>query len=371
MTEQRRVPPGADTASAPVAGPASAVPDWLQAAAQLAWRALVVVAVTVLAVWVLARLALVTLPLFVATVLATLCVPIARRLERRGLRPGVAAGIVVLGGLAAIAGIIAALAPTFGDQITQLRPTLQTATQQVLGWLQRGPLGWDRADIDRLMAQFGDQVQGSSGEIVSGVVSGAVIVAEAFTAVALVLILLFFFIKDGPGIVDWLIARSPDRHRELVRALGRRSWHALGGYVRGTATIALIDAIGIGLGLLILQVPLVLPLTVLVFLGAFLPVIGAFISGLVAVLVALAAGGLTLALLVLAVVLGVQQLESHVLQPVIMRRAVALHPVIVLIALGVGARVAGIAGAFLAVPVTAVISAVGNELRVRAESRAA
>ncbi|MEX0836218.1 MAG: AI-2E family transporter, partial [Nitriliruptor sp.] len=182
------------------------------------------------------------------------------------------------------------------------------------------------------------------------------------------IVLLFFFVKDGESIVDWFIARTPDDHRNVVRAVGHRAWSALAGFVRGTATIALIDAIAIGIGLAIVGVPLVLPLALLVFLGAFIPVIGAFISGLVAVLVALASGGFVTALIVLAIVFGVQQVEGNVLQPTIMRRAVALHPVIVLTALTAGGVLAGIVGAFLAVPVAAVLSAVGNELRLRHEA---
>jgi putative heme transporter len=154
----------------------------------------------------------------------------------------------------------------------------------------------------------------------------------------------------------------------VVRATGRRAWVALSGFVRGTATIALIDAVAIGIGLAIVGVPLVLPLAVLVFLGAFIPVIGAFFSGLIAVLVALASGGFVTALIVLAIVFGVQQVEGNVLQPTIMRRAVALHPVVVLAALTAGGVLAGIIGAFLAVPVAAVLSAVGNELRLRHEA---
>ncbi|MBP7994580.1 MAG: AI-2E family transporter, partial [Candidatus Microthrix sp.] len=150
-------------------------------------------------------------------------------------------------------------------------------------------------------------------------------------------------------------------------ALGSRAWTALSGYVRGTATIALIDALGIGLALLVLGVPLVIPLTMLVFLGGFLPVIGATVAGLVAVLVALADGGPLTALLVLAAVIAVQQLEGHILQPVIMRRAVSLHPIVILVALATGSAMLGIVGAFLSVPAAAVISAVGNELRLRSE----
>ena len=151
-------------------------------------------------------------------------------------------------------------------------------------------------------------------------------------------------------------------------ALAARAWTALSGYVRGTATIALIDALGIGLALLILGVPLVIPLTLLVFLGGFLPVIGASIAGLIAVLVALADGGVVTALLVLGAVVAVQQLEGHILQPVIMRRAVSLHPIVILVALATGSAMLGIVGAFLSVPAAAVLSAVGNELRLRSEA---
>jgi RimJ/RimL family protein N-acetyltransferase len=184
-------------------------------------------------------------------------------------------------------------------------------------------------------------------------------------------VLLFFFVKDGEQIVGWFIARAPERVRDDMRASGARGWGALAGYVRGTAAIALIDAVGIGLGLLIVGVPLVLPLTLLVFVGGFVPVIGAFVSGLLATLVALATGGLTTALIVLAIVVVVQQVESNILQPMIMRRAVSLHPIVILSVLTAGAVIVGVLGAFLAVPIAATLAAVGNELRLRGELRRA
>jgi putative heme transporter len=197
---------------------------------------------------------------------------------------------------------------------------------------------------------------------------------QGVAALVLAVILLFFFVKDGAQLVDWMIARTPDQHRETARAVGRRAWTALTGFVRGTAAIALIDAVGIGIGLAIVGVPLVLPIAVLVFLGGFIPVIGAFITGMIAVLVALATAepdaAFQTALIVLAIVVGVQQFESNVLQPVIMRRAVSLHPVVVLTVLTAGAALIGILGAFLAVPIAAVAAAVGNELRLRNEAEA-
>lgn len=345
------------------------VPRWLRRTGGWGWRLLAIAGAIGLLLWILAELYLVTLPVIVALIVATLAVPPARALERRGLAPALAATIVVIGGLVALGALVGLLTPSFVDQIVELGPTVQAGIEDVLTWLEDGPLGWDRERIDELLAQARANASSSGGQIFSSVVSGAAIVAETLAGLALVIVLLFFFVKDGGDIVDWFIARTPERRRGDLRAAGDRAWSALGGYVRGTATVAIIDAIGIGIGLAIIGVPLVLPLAILVFLGAFLPVIGAFLAGLVAVLVALADGGPTAALLTLALIVVVQQIEGNVLQPIIMRRAVALHPVVVLVALTAGATIAGIAGAFLAVPIVAVVAAVGNELRLRSEAR--
>jgi putative heme transporter len=201
------------------------------------------------------------------------------------------------------------------------------------------------------------------------VLTAGAVVIQGITALALAIVLLFFFVKDGDQIVAWMIARTPDTHRATVRATGRRAWVALSGFVRGTAVVALVDAIGIGIGLAILGIPLVLPIAVITFFAGFIPVVGAFVAGLIAVLVALAStGDLVTTLLTLGVVVLVQQFESNVLQPVIMRRAVSLHPVVILASLTAGGLLVGVIGAFLAVPVAAVLSAVGNELRLRHEA---
>ncbi|MEX1177960.1 MAG: AI-2E family transporter [Nitriliruptor sp.] len=346
------------------------VPSWLATAASWTWRVLVLIVGAGAVLYLLGRLALVTIPLIVALILATLCVPPARALEARGVPRAGAAAIVVLGGLAAIGGLIAALTPAFVRQVRELQPTIAQAVDQLFDFLESSPLNYDRQEVMDLVSRFTEQGGGGS-EVASQVASGLVIFAQGLAALALALVVLFFFVKDGARIVDWFIARTPADYRDLVRGTGHRAWTALAGFVRGTATIALIDAIAIGIGLAILGVPLVLPLALLVFLGAFIPVIGAFVSGLIAVLVALASGGFVQALIVLAIVFGVQQIEGNVLQPTIMRRAVALHPVVVLCALSAGGVLAGVVGAFLAVPLAAVASAVGNELRLRHEAGAA
>ena len=342
---------------------------WLDTLAQFAWRLLVVLVGVAGLVLLLTRLYLVSLPIILALVIATIAVPPARRLERRGVPRLLATLIVVVGGAATFFGGLILLVPAFTRQVSDLGPTVSEAFQRVLDWLDRSPFGLDRAEIETLLTDALDNVGQFSGTIATQVGSIAIAVGEVLTAISLAIVLLFFFVKDGEQIVGWFIARAPDRLRDDMRASGARGWGALAGYVRGTAAIALINAVGIGLGLLIVGVPLVLPLTLLVFLGGFVPVIGAFTSGLLATLVALATGGPTTALIVLAIVVLVQQVEGNVLQPMIMRRAVSLHPIVILTVLTAGAVIVGVLGAFLAVPIAATLAAVGNELRLRGELR--
>ncbi len=355
-------PPAAAARAAP------RVPSWLDTAAQYIWRGLVLLLGSAFVLYALTRLYLVSLPIILATILATLCVPPARKLEQRGFPRLAAATLVVIGGLGSFIGLLALIMPTFVSQLQDLGPTVAQGLDSILTWLETGPIGYDRAQAEQLFRQVMDAMEGQAGTIASSVGSIALAVVEGITALVLAVVLLFFFVKDGEQIVAWFIARVPSHHRDTVRAAGARGWVALAGFVRGTAAVALIDAVGIGLGLVILGVDLWLPLSVLVFFGGFVPVIGATVTGLLAGLVALASDGLTTALIVGAIVLVVQQVESNVLQPTIMRRAVALHPVVILGVLTAGAVLIGIVGAFLAVPVAAVAAAIGNELRLRHEA---
>lgn len=344
------------------------VPSWLATATAYTWRGLILLIGATVFLAVVTRLYLVTLPVFIALILATLAAPPARWLQERGFRPAAAAATVLIGGVGVFGAIIAALTPAFVSQVQELGPTVSEALNRLLLWAEEGPLGWDRAQIENVVGNIIQTLQAQAGQLAGRVVTGAVIVAEILIALVLALVLLFFFIKDGEQIVSWIIARTPDHHQDTLRATGRRAWVALSGFIRGTTVVALVDAIGIGIGLAIVGVPLVLPIAVLVFFGGFIPVIGAFVTGMLAVLVALADGGLSAALIVLAIVVAVQQIEANVLQPVIMRRAVALHPVVILGALTAGAALLGVIGAFIAVPIAAVVAAVGNEIRLRHEA---
>ena len=347
--------------------PAAKVVPWVDTLAQYAWRGVVIIVAVAALIWTLAFLYLVTIPVILAVVLATFCVPLARRLEASGFPPAAAAATVVIGGLGLLAAAFAAMAPSFVRQARDLRPTIEEGIDEFFVWLEEGPVGLSRADVDELIANIGERTDGI-GEMATSLV---IAVGSILAALVLTLVLLFFIVKDGPQIVDWVSRRCPAQYRDPLSAVAARTWRSLGGFMRGTATVALIDAIGIAIGLAIIGVPLVLPLAFLVFLGGFVPVVGALVTGLIAVFVAWAHGGFGTAIAALVVVIVVQQVESNVLQPVIMKKAVSLHPVVILAGITAGAIIAGIIGAFLAVPVAAMAAAAGNELRLRHEARLA
>ncbi len=311
--------------------------------------------------WIVLQLSLVFVPLMLAVLLAAVITPLVNRVERSGINRLVAVSAVYLAAIAITAGVFAAIVPLFVEQARDLGPTLRTGWVSVSRWLEEGPLGWDRERIDELVAPV------TSGEVIplARIASGA---GEVLAGALLTLVLSFFFVKDGPEISQWILARTPLAYRDAVRAAGERMWGSFGGFMRGTSLVALVDAVGIAIGLTLIGVPLVLPLALLVFLGGFVPVIGAAITGLLAVLVALAWGGAGPAIATLVVVIVVQQVESNVLQPMVMRRSVSLHPVVVLAVLTAGATTIGIVGALLAVPVTAAVVAAGNEIRIRGEN---
>ncbi|HYZ47004.1 MAG TPA: AI-2E family transporter [Actinomycetota bacterium] len=343
-------------------GSSVTVPRPLATLAALAWRFLVVVAATGLVVLVLVKLRVVVLPVLVALLLSTLLVPPAAALRRRGWPPILAAWAVLLGSLLLLAGVIALLAPQVASELSDLGSALRQGTERVIAWLAEGPLELSRADINSYVDRAIQQVRENGSAITSGVLTGAVVVGEVVAGTILTVVLVFFFVKDGGRMTDWLTKYlSPEHHRH-VSAMGERAWTAMSAYVRGTALIALVDAVLIGIALLLIGVPLVPALMVLTFFGAFFPLVGAVLAGLVAALVALVSGGPLDALLVLGAITVIQQVEGDVLQPVVIGRAVKLHPVVVLLSLTSGAVLAGIAGAFLAVPLTAVLTAIGSYL---------
>jgi putative heme transporter len=333
--------------------------------AAIAWRLIVVAIVTIGLLSFLRQVQVLVLALLVSLAIASLLTPLAERMVDRDMPRFAAAWLLVLGFLGLLVGTVVLLIPPVVDQFRDLGPTLEEGRDQVEEWLIDGPFNLTEGDLERYTDDIVGSLQGRSDQIASGVVSGAIVAAEVIVGFLLTLVLVFFFVKDGEKITAWLLRQVREEHHDLARAIGQRTFVAGGGYIRGTSIVALADAVGIAIGLTLIGVPLVLPLAVLTFFGGFFPLVGATVAGLVAVLVALVSGGVTDAALALGVVLIVQQTESNLLEPLVLSRAVRIHPIGVLIFLTAGGLVAGIVGAFVAVPTAAIAVAIAAELRER------
>jgi putative heme transporter len=333
--------------------------------AAYAWRFLVVVAATLILVYVLVTLRLIVIPMVVALLISTLLVPLAERLRRRGLPSLLATWIVFAVSLGLVAAIVYFIVPAIADELDNLSRDVRQGTEDVITWLTEGPLDLTRAEIDDYIDRIADQVRERQSSIVSGAFKGAYLLVEVVVGALLTAVLTFFFVKDGNRIATALLDMFPERRRDDIRTVSRRSWEALGAYIRGTAIVGLVDAVAIGGTMLVLGVPLVIPIAVITFFGAFFPLVGAVVAGVIAALVALVTTGFVPALILAAATIVVQQVEGDVLQPLVLGRAVNLHPLVILLSLTAGAIVAGIAGAFLAVPVAAVGAVVVAHLRGR------
>lgn len=311
-----------------------------------------------------AQVSVLVIPLLLALFPAAVLAPPTGALKARGVPPAAAALVVLVGSLLLLAAIVALLAPVVAEELPQIRRQLISGYEEAARYLKAGPLGFEPIQMSEITARIREQLLETEG-LASGVFGAAVAVAEGFAGMVFGLVALFFYLKDGEKIAAWARDLFPEGVRGDVEQVGTGSWHTLGAYFRGQVLVALSDAVLIGLGLMLLQVPLVLPLAVLVFLGGLFPIIGAVVAGSVAVLVGLATGGLLAALAVLALVIGVQQLEGHVLAPVLLGRATHLHPLAVLVSLTAGAILLGVLGAFIAVPVAASIARAVGYLRGR------
>ena len=348
------IPPEEEACRRREPGAAGGVPAGLVTVAGWSWRLLVVAAALALVAFALAELRLVVMSLFVAVFVTALLRQPTEWLRRQGLPPALAALGSLLPALALAAAVVALIMPAFVGQLDELRRSLEAGVRQVGDWLLEGPLDLTEAQLNDSIDR-GLKELGSRGDaLVSGALSGAMLVAEAVAGLLLALVLAFFFLKDGDRMWRWLVELLPPPRRAGAEELGARSWTTLAGYLRGVTIVALFDAVFIGLALVVLGVPAALPLAVLTFFGAYIPIAGAFLTGIAAVLVALVADGVGTAAIVAAAVIFVQQVESNVLQPVVVGRAVALHPVVILLAVTSGGLIAGILGALVAVPIAAV-----------------
>lgn len=320
-----------------------------------AWAVLGLVGLAMVAGVVLSRLSLLWIPVLLALFPAALLEPLASSLRRRGLVPAAAASLTLLLFVAVVAGIVGLLFPVVNAEIEGLRQSIEAGFDEVRSWLENGPLGLAPVRLDDLVEQARALFVRTEG-VSEGVVDAAIVVVEGLTGIILGLVVLFFYLKDGNRIATWLRGLFPERIRPDVAQLGSIGWQTFGAYIRGQIIVALVDAVLIGIGLWILRVPLALPLAVVVFFGSLFPIVGAFVSGTFAVLVALADGGLVIALIALGIVVGVQQLEGHVLGPIVLGRATEMHPLAVILSLTAGGILLGVLGAFIAVPIVASLS---------------
>jgi putative heme transporter len=342
-----------------------AVPRGLAVTSAITLRLLIVVIGIVLLARGAAQMMMVVLPVIIALLVTTLLLPAARWLQAHRWRPAPAAAAVTLAALLVFIGLWALIIPGVLSQSDDLFTNLQDGARQAVGVLE--PLGVGRQDVDKAIDEGLKSVQGTA--VANEVLTGAVLLTQWAAAVILIVVLTFFFVKDGNRLWDWVLELFHEDRQPVLREVGDRSWAALSAYVQGVFLVATIDAVLIGAALLILGVPVAMPLIVLTFVGAFFPVVGAFVAGTAAVLVALVANGVGAALVILAVIVAVQQLEGNVFYPVVVGRKLQLHPVGILLALTAGGVVAGVVGAFLAVPIAAVTGAVLHYTRERREQR--
>jgi len=330
-----------------------AVEPFVRKAAAWSWRLLVILAAILALLWLIQRLQVIVVPLALAVMVTALMVPVVDWLDRRGMARGGAVALVLLGGFAVFGGILTFVVSQFisglPDLVEQVTRSIDNATR----WLIEGPAHLSREQIDKAGDTVVKALQDNQEKLTSGALSTAATLTEIITGALLMFFTLIFLLYGGRNIYAYLTTIVPARARERVRDAGRAGFGSLIGYIRATFLVALVDAVGIGTGLAVMGVPLALPLASLVFLGAFIPLVGAVVSGFLAVVIALLAKGVIYALITLGLVIAVLQLEAHVLQPLVMGRAVSIHPLAIVLAISTGAVLAGIIGALLAVPVLA------------------
>jgi predicted PurR-regulated permease PerM len=345
-------------------GAASIVSFPVRVAAEWAWRFLVLAGAAAVLLWLIVTFRLLVFPVVVAVLLTALLYPAVRRLTAAGLPRGLASALVFVGGIAAVVLIFVGLGQVLADGFGDISTSAQDGLARIREWLTTGPLSLS----DRQLEQYAENVRTALEEnrerLTTGAVQTATLAAEFAAGALLALFTTFFFLYDGPRIWGWAVRLFPRQIESRVDEAGHRAWVTLSAYVRGTVFVALADGVFTAIVLLVLRVPFALPLGVLVFFGAFIPLVGAVVAGAVAILVALVTKGLVTALLVLAGVIAVFQLEGHVLQPFVLGRLVRVHPLAIVLAVTGGALVAGVAGALVAVPLVAVTNSVVGYLVV-------
>ncbi len=326
--------------------------DGLGRTATRSAQLLLTLVLAVVVIYGLLQLRLLVIPFLIALILAAAVSPVVGVLRRWGWSPALATVTAFLGIIVVLGGVVTGIVFAVRSESDELVRSAGEGWLQLQEMVANFPLPVSQGQIDEALTSVAEFL--TSAAAGRSALSGLSMAAEIITGAVLMAVILFFFLKDGPRIWGFLLSWFPAARRPKLEEAGSRAMDVLGSYVRGTATVAAVDAFFIGLALFILQVPLALPLSVLIFIGGFIPIVGATVAGILATLVALVANGPVAALVVVAVVIVVQQLEGNFLQPVVMGRSVSLHSLVILLALTAGTILGGIIGAVLAVPVTAV-----------------
>lgn len=335
------------------------VPPSLRVAAAYAWRLLVIGALVYVVLNLLAKLELVVIAVFFGLVITALVGPLVRLLDRVMPRAlAVALGLII--SLLAVGGVLTFIGAQLVEQLPTIGDEFRDGIDQIDRWLQEGPLGWDADRIQGYVDDFRNWINSNQGNLAEGVIGSAATVAEVITGLFLAIFSAIFFLAGGEKIWSWFLSLVPQRQRPRVDGAGHVAWTTLSGYTRGIVIIAASNALFVAIGLSLLRVPLSIPLSLLVFFGSFIPIIGAPIAMIIAAVVALAAQGPLVALGVVGMIALIGQFEGHVLQPLVMAKAVSIHPLAVALSVAAGTVLAGIIGALIAVPVVSVVYAVSK-----------
>ncbi|WP_406603908.1 AI-2E family transporter [Nocardia macrotermitis] len=335
---------------------ADSVHPFVRVSAEWCWRLLVLVLTVVVIGYLSRRLATVVIPVAIALLAAALLVPLVDLLQRLGIPRSIGVFVSLVGSIGVIAGLFTFVIEQIVTGVPQLANEFKTSVQSIQDWLINGPLHLSNDEIRNAGDTIVKMLERNQESLTSGALTTAAAIGEFLTGTFLTLFILIFFLYGGNQIWEFVTRVVPTPQRERVRAAGRLGFGTLVGFVRATVAVAAVDAIGIGTGLAILGVPLALPLGTLVFIGAFIPIIGSLLAGSIAVFLALMTKGLVTALIVLGITIAVMQLESHVLQPLLLGRAVRIHPLAVVLAITTGVVLYGLVGGLLAVPFAAVMN---------------
>ncbi|WP_229332050.1 AI-2E family transporter [Streptomyces sp. UNOC14_S4] len=363
--------PGSGAPSPADHDPAAAVPWGVRVAAEVGWRLLILAG----ALWVLMRVIsaveLVVLAFTAGLLITALLQPTVAWLKRHGVPRGLATALTFISGFVIMGLVGWFVVWQVTENIDNLTSQVQQGIKDFKHWLLNSPFHVTQDQINNIADNLSQALGSNTKDITNASIEGVQVIIEVLTGIVLAMFSTLFLLYDGPKIWSWLLKLFPAAAREGVEGAGPRAWATLTAYVRGTVIVALIDAIFIGIGLFFLDVPLAVPLAVFIFLFAFIPLVGAVVSGALAVVVALVTRDPFTAAMVLVVVLAVQQIEGHILQPFILGRAVRVHPLAVVLSVAAGSLIAGIGGAVVAVPLVAVTNTVVGYLRSHArESRA-